>query len=338
MIKKIIQLILVATTCVMFEAFIAHTVATTGFEITLTQEKIYERLEGFKLVGHVTETFFADEFECGLRCLTTEGCLSCNIFSDGKCQLSNLTWQSSPNNLKGTVSSTYYGKDIRGWFSSRPAISCKHIVDAEDSKGKGEYWIDPENDGNPLKVLCDISDDGYLIGWHHQHPGHSCRHILESGGSGGKGVYWIDPERNEQPLLVYCDMTTDGGGWLLVSNYMITGSTAEDGVKLEGSYRKISEYYTERMALNLNAMKELKEFTNFTQLRFYCSKPGVRTLNLVTALNSTGEAVVQYFSGQTNVQPDACGSFIRLDDDNSKLAQSCHRWGKGNNNIFYVGK
>lgn len=30
----------------MFEAFIAHTVATTGFEITLTQEKIYERLEG----------------------------------------------------------------------------------------------------------------------------------------------------------------------------------------------------------------------------------------------------------------------------------------------------
>ena len=92
------------------------------------------------------------------------------------------------------------------------------------------------------------------------------------------------------------------------------------------------------MALTLNAMKELKEFTNFTQLRFYCSKPGVRTLNLVTALNSTGEAVVQYFSGQTNVQPDACGSFIRLDDDNSKLAQSCHRWGKGNNDIFYVGK
>ena len=46
MIKKIIQLILVATTCVMFEAFIAHTVVTTGFEITLTQEKIYERLEG----------------------------------------------------------------------------------------------------------------------------------------------------------------------------------------------------------------------------------------------------------------------------------------------------
>lgn len=33
-------------------------------------------------------------------------------------------------------------------------------MDAEDSKGKGEYWIDPENDGNPLKVLCDISDDG----------------------------------------------------------------------------------------------------------------------------------------------------------------------------------
>lgn len=33
-------------------------------------------------------------------------------------------------------------------------------MDVEDLKGKGEYWIDFENDGNLLKVFCDILDDG----------------------------------------------------------------------------------------------------------------------------------------------------------------------------------
>ena len=30
---------------------------------------------------------------------------------------------------------------------------------------------------------------------------------------------------------------------------------------------------------------------------------------MITASNCSGEAVVQYFSGQTDEQPDACGSF-----------------------------
>jgi len=43
--------------------------------------------------------------------------------------------------------------------------------------------------------------------------------------------------------------------------------------------------------------------------------------------NSIGEAVVRYFSGQTDVQPDACGSFVRMENDNSKLAGVCGYWG-----------
>ena len=48
----------------------------------------------------------------------------------------------------------------RGWDSSHPAFSCKEILDSGHSRGDGEYWIDPEKSGNPLKVFCDMSRYG----------------------------------------------------------------------------------------------------------------------------------------------------------------------------------
>ena len=56
----------------------------------------------------------------------------------------------------------------------RPFRSCKGIRDAGYAKGDGRYIIgryiiDPENNGNPLKVYCDMTTDGGKI-----------RHILLS--------------------------------------------------------------------------------------------------------------------------------------------------------------
>ena len=73
-------------------------------------------------------------------------------------------------------------------------------------------------------------------------------------------------------------------------------------------------------------MRELRTHLSFTQLRFHCSKNKGRTLHVTTAANSSGEAVVQYFSGQTDASPKACGSFVRMKDDNSKLAADCSQW------------
>ena len=84
-------------------------------------------------------------------------------------------------------------------------------------------------------------------------------------------------------------------------------------------------------------MNELRTHLSFTQLRFHCSKQQGRTFHVTTAANSTGEAVVQYFSGQTDVQPDACGSFMRMQNDNSGLAGVCSQWGY-NGTSFYLGK
>ena len=108
-------------------------------------------------------------------------------------------------------------------------------------------------------------------------------------------------------------------------------------MSVETSYRGISSYHNNQTFLSKSAMNELRTHLSFTQLRFHCSKQQGRTFHVTTVANSTGEAVVQYFSGQTDVQPDACGSFVRMEIDDSRLAGVCHQWGyDGTSN--YVGK
>ena len=84
-------------------------------------------------------------------------------------------------------------------------------------------------------------------------------------------------------------------------------------------------------------MKELRTYLNFTQVRFHCRKHGGRTFHIATALNSKGEAAVQYLSDPTHVKPDSCGSYLRMNDDDSFLTRTCNRWGKESGQ-FYVGK
>ena len=47
-----------------------------------------------------------------------------------------------------------------GQSAANPGKSCKDILESKDSEGDGEYWIDPEGKGNPLKVYCDMKTDG----------------------------------------------------------------------------------------------------------------------------------------------------------------------------------
>ena len=91
------------------------------------------------------------------------------------------------------------------------------------------------------------------------------------------------------------------------------------------------------MVLTKDAMNDLRTHLSFTQLRFHCSKLKGRTFHVTTVANRTGEAVVQYFSGQTNVQPISCGSFYRIEDDNSGLARNCEKWGNERGS-YLVGK
>ena len=54
----------------------------------------------------------------------------------------------------------FFRPEAKGWYSHYPAHSCIDIRDSGDSKGDGEYWIDPARSGNPLKVFCDMTTGG----------------------------------------------------------------------------------------------------------------------------------------------------------------------------------
>ena len=125
------------------------------------------------------------------------------------------------------------------------------------------------------------------------------------------------------------------GGWLLIFNVTMKSSIRPSQLPLKTSYRGIS---SDQMVLTTNAMNELRTQMFFTQLRFYCSKKQGRTFHVTTAANSSGEAVVQYFSGQTDVQPASCGSFVTMENDNSKLAGDCRMWVNskwGGNDLYH---
>ena len=98
-------------------------------------------------------------------------------------------------------------------------------------------------------------------------------------------------------------------------------------LSIESSYREISNCRDNKtLFITTDAMKELRTHLSFTQLRFHCSKQNGRTIHVTTAANSSGEAVVQYFSGQMDSRPLGCGSFKRMEDDNSRTTARCHQW------------
>ena len=106
---------------------------------------------------------------------------------------------------------------------------------------------------------------------------------------------------------------------------------------LTDNYQQIEEYKNNKLVLSAYGLRALGTKLPFKQLRFFCHKtiPG-RTFDIATTTNSSGNHVVQYFTAQTNIFPESCGSYYRLSDDNSKLATQCARWGFQSK--YFVGK
>ena len=109
-------------------------------------------------------------------------------------------------------------------------------------------------------------------------------------------------------------------------------------LSVETSYRGIGSYHNNKTVLTKSAMKELRTHLSFTQMRFHCSKQQGQTFHVTTVANSTGEAVVKYFSGQIDVMPQSCHSFATMDDDTSRAAKVCEDWGLTKTQVKKVGK
>ena len=94
----------------------------------------------------------------------------------------------------------------------------------------------------------------------------------------------------------------------------------------EQTFQGMRNYANGKMAITKSAMKQLRAYINFTQIRFHCSKEKGTRFHVRTTLNNKGTEVVRYFSGEIDEMPDSCDSFVRMDDDNSRLAQNCLTW------------
>ena len=138
-------------------------------------------------------------------------------------------------------------------------------------------------------------------------------------------------------IIMFGSLLNISGGWLLILNIVIDDSLSKTLNSPETSYRKIDSYRNQNMIIANSAINELRTHLPFTQLRFHCNKKQGRTIHVVTAANSTGEAVIQYFTGQTETMPASCGSFERMKDDNSFLSRDCAQWGRNDEGHYYSG-
>lgn len=97
---------------------------------------------------------------------------------------------------------------------------------------------------------------------------------------------------------------------------------------LDGNYSSISNYKDNFLFVSKKAVKQLKELVNIKQLRWYCfKKKHGSTFHVMTKNDSAGYSVLDYFLLSPDPRATACGSFIRLPDDNSTLSQNCAKWG-----------
>ncbi|KAK3704677.1 hypothetical protein QZH41_002543 [Actinostola sp. cb2023] len=180
-------------------------------------------------------------------------------------------------------------------------------------------------------------------------PAKSCLDILVSSHSKGTGVYWLDPPNTGTPIQGFCDMATDGGnnhtegGWTIVKRTVLQSTTLPNHLVYR-TYDVICAFdkYDQNVVPIGAAMLDILNKMGFHQIHFYCHKKSVgRVVSIMTKNNTAGQQVVRYFTDDAFAKttfPDACGSFDRLPEDTSILAQNCAKWGKDSAGKVQVNK
>ena len=133
----------------------------------------------------------------------------------------------------------------------------------------------------------------------------------------------------EYILLARLKYNSLSGGWTLVSRFLMKDQDSQkETVVKSDSYREmLPNYNSNNQFLFRDGFNQLKNDMGFTQIRFYCfKKKRGRVFHIMTNKNSKGADVVKFLT-KSNTMPRACGSFTRLQDDNSSLAQNCDKWG-----------
>ncbi|KAK3727593.1 hypothetical protein QZH41_005924 [Actinostola sp. cb2023] len=133
------------------------------------------------------------------------------------------------------------------------------------------------------------------------------------------------------------------GGWTMVKRTILQSKTLPIK-KSYDTYDVISAFSnnSQNVVPTGVAMLDILNKMGFHQINFYCHKKSVgRVVSIMTKNNTAGQQVVRYFTDDAFAKttfPDACGSFDRLPEDTSILAQNCAKWGKDSSGNVQVNK
>ena len=127
------------------------------------------------------------------------------------------------------------------------------------------------------------------------------------------------------------------GGWLRVAfldthtspvhTFDVSAVLHDDpAVAIEKASVRHQEFDGISSGISFDGLVKLRQTMGFNQMRFFCTKPGVK-IDMVTTDDEKGRAVVDYFTSNSTKLPDACASFESY--GNSELAKSCATWNQG---------
>jgi hypothetical protein len=199
----------------------------------------------------------------------------------------------------------------------------------DDCSGFADDGPDGDGDGTPdICDACPLTAAG--VGHDALCPAASCQAVLDADPTTPDGDYWLDPDATGA-VLATCDMVTDGGGWTKVFGYEVTDDSfvvptpSDLGPGIELARQGMGH-------VSESGLASLRAATGFGELRMHCAKPDVgRTLHITT--DNLG--VLDWLSGQSDIQPTATQSFTTMPDDTSMVVSRTAEWGH-TNGVYFI--
>ncbi|XP_048585299.1 uncharacterized protein LOC116601179 [Nematostella vectensis] len=145
--------------------FLFFLLGTVLYKVEGTCKEQFNTEQHVFLKGSVFHSYTATEiWECFQTCKANKVCQSYNYYIQTQlCEHNKETKAREPSKAVSQYLAVYMENPTRGKVGSLPELpgkSCKQILElGTESRGSGEYWIDPAGTKDPMRVYCDMETE-----------------------------------------------------------------------------------------------------------------------------------------------------------------------------------